>query len=303
MCRYCWDATHDLTLTDPADHDTPRARTPYLNEPQRDLAGWVRYFSKAEIPVLASTSAAIEELRAIEDDVDAKMLGAVIESDPFMTIKVMADVAARRKPGDKTDTETVTTSLVMTGVAPFFRNFGVQSTVQDQLYDQPSALKGLLALLARTQRAAHFAMGFAVHRGDTDAAVIYQAAILHDFAEMLMWCHAPTFQLEIIAMQKANPTLRTAALQRFVYNVDLDDLGQALMKLWHLPELLVRICDGKHPDHPSVRNVVLASRLARHIANGWDNPAVPDDIDEIAKLLNAPPRVALSFLHKIDQPP
>jgi HD-like signal output (HDOD) protein len=290
-------------LSEP-EHDQPQpTRIAYLSEAQRDLAGWVRYFSKAEIPVLASTSQAIEELRAIEDDVDAKMLGAVIESDPFMTIKVMADVAKRRKPGDITDIETVTTSLVMTGVAPFFRNFGLQPTVQDQLHDQPAALEGLLALLQRTQRAAHFAMAFAVHRGDTDAAVIYQAAILHNFAEMLMWCHAPTFQIEIIAMQKANPTLRTAALQRFVYNIELDDLRQALMKLWHLPALLVRICDGKHPDHPSVRNVVLASRLARHIAQDWDNPAVPDDVEDIAKLLNATPRVALAFLHKIDISP
>jgi HD-like signal output (HDOD) protein len=292
-------------VTDP-DGVTPadprRARIPYLNEPQRDVAGWVRYFSKAEIPVLETTSSAIEAMRAIEDDVDAKMLGGVIESDPFMTIKVMADVAARRRSGDVTETETVTTSLVMSGVAPFFRHFGVQPTVQDQLFDQPLALRGLLALLERTRRAAHFAMAFAVHRGDTDAAIIYQAAILHEFAEMLMWCHAPTFQLEIIAMQKANPTLRTAALQRFVYNVDLDDLGQALMKLWHLPALLVRICDGKHPEHPSVRNVVLAARLARHIAQGWGNPAVPDDVEEIAKLLNAPVRVALAFLHKVDQP-
>ena len=135
-------------MTDiPADDAVPRARIPYLNEPQRDLAGWVRYFSKAEIPVLATTSAAIEELRAIEDDVDAKMLGSVIESDPFMTIKVMADVASRRQAGDNTETETVTTSLVMTWVSPFFRKFGLQPTVQDQLFDQPKALEGLTALL------------------------------------------------------------------------------------------------------------------------------------------------------------
>ncbi len=290
-------------MTDPTADETPPARIAYLNEPQRDLAAWVRYFSHAEIPIMATTAAAIEELRAREDEVDAKMLGSVVESDPFMTIKVMADVAARRRPGDITETETVTTSLVMTGVAPFFRNFGAQPTVEDQLADQPKALDGLMALLQRTQRAAHFAMAFAVHRGDTDASVIYQAAILHDFAEMLMWCHAPTFQLEIISMQQANPTLRTAALQRFVYNIDLDDLRQALMKVWHMPSLLVRICDGKHPDHPSVRNVVLASRLARHIMQGWDNAAVPDDVNDIAKLLNAPPRVVLSFLHKVDQPP
>jgi HD-like signal output (HDOD) protein len=289
-------------LTDLPEDEIPRVRIPYLREPQNDLAAWVRYFSKAPIGILETTSAALEELRANEDDVDAKMLGEVIESDPFMTIKVMADVAARRQPGDITETETVTSSLVMTGVAPFFRNFGLQPTVQEQLHDQPKALEGLLALLQRTQRAAHFAMAFAVHRGDTDAAVIHQAAILHDFAEMLMWCHAPTLQLEIHAMQVANPTLRSAALQRFVYNIGLDDLRQELMRLWHLPALLVRICDGKHPEHPSVRNVLLAARLARHIEHGWDNAAIPDDITEIAQLLNAHPRVALAFLHKIDLP-
>jgi hypothetical protein len=52
-----------------------------------------------------------------------------------------------------------------------------------------------------------------------------------------------------------------------------------------------------------VRNVVLAVRLARHTAHGWDNAAIPDDVDEIAQLLNALPRVALAFLRKVEPPP
>jgi HD-like signal output (HDOD) protein len=140
-----------------------------------------------------------------------------------------------------------------------------------------------------------------VHRGDLDASVIYQAAFLHDFAEMLMWCHAPALALEIHEMQRINPSLRSASLQRFVFKIDLNDLRQVLMKLWQLPELLIRISDGKHPDHPNVRNVVLAVRLARHTMQGWDNPALPDDINDIAQLLNASPRVTLAFLHKIEQ--
>jgi hypothetical protein len=78
-------------------------------------------------------------------------------------------------------------------------------------------------------------------------------------------------------------------------------LRQALMQDWRLPELLVHISDGKHPDHPSVRNVLLAVRLARHTMLGWDNAALPDDIDDIANLLNVSPRIALAFVHKIDQ--
>jgi hypothetical protein len=132
--------------------------------------------------------------------------------------------------------------------------------------------------------------------------VIRLAAFLYDFAEMLMWCHAPTLQQHIVEAQRADSTLRTSVVQRSVFNIELDDLRQNLMKLWRLPELLVRISDNRHPEQSIVRNVVLAVRLARHTADGWNNPAIPDDIEEIALLLNATPRVALAFARKIDPP-
>ncbi|NMM18523.1 MAG: HDOD domain-containing protein [Rhodoferax sp.] len=292
----------DKIAATPAAPAPAPVTTPYLTEPLPDLAAWTRYFQEAEIPVLAATAQKLEALRAIEDDVDAGMLSAVIESDPLMTLKVLAYVSANRRTSDTTETESITSSLVMMGIAPFFRNFGRQPTVEDQLHNQPLALEGLRELLTRAERAGQFAVGFAVHRGDLDVGVIHLAAVLHDFAEMLMWCHAPTIQLEISAMQRANPTLRTASLQRFVYNIELNDLRHALMKLYRLPELLVRISDGKHPTHANVRNVLLAVRLARHTMHGWDNAALPDDINDIALLLNASPRVALAFVHKINHP-
>jgi HD-like signal output (HDOD) protein len=273
----------------------------HLKEPMADLAAWVRFFLQANIPVLQETSLALEELRANEEDVNAGMLAELVDTDPFLTMKVLAYVSAKRRNMESTQTETVMSSLVMMGVAPFFRNFGLQPTVQEQLAGQPEVLDALLALISRANRAAHFATGFAVHRGDTDVAVIRQAAFLHDFAEMLMFCYAPALEMEIRAMQRANPTLRTVNLQRFVFNIDLDDLRQALMQHWRFSELLVRISDGKHAEHPTVRNVLLAVRLARHTEHGWDNAALPDDIDDIAKLLNAPPRVARGFVYKIDQ--
>lgn len=281
----------------PAD---PVVRAAYLSASLRDLDAWTRYFQNAPIPVLARTSRAIEVLRADEDNVDASRLAEVIEADPLMTLKLLAHVAGKRRPGTFTETESVTTSLVMTGISPFFANFGLQPTIEDWLHDQPRALEGLQALLHRAERAAHFALGFAVHRADTDVGVIRLAAFLYDFAEMLMWCHAPTLQQHIAQAQRADPTLRTATVQREVLNIELDDLRQNLMKLWHLPELLVRISDNRHADQAIVRNVVLAVRLARHTMQGWDNPALPDDIEDIAKLLNSVPRVTLAFVHKID---
>lgn len=279
----------------------PPGTHPYLHEPLGDLAAWTRFFLQAEIPVLEETSLALEDLRAREEDVDANMLAELIDTDPFLTMKVLAYVSAKRRNPESTQTETVVSSLVMMGVAPFFRTFGVQPTVQDHLGSQPEALGVLLGLMKRARRAAHFATGFAVHRGDTDVSVIRQAAFLNDFAEMLMCCYAPTMEMEIRAMQQANPTLRTVSMQRFVFNIDLNDLRQELMKHWRFSELLVRVSDGKHAEHPSVRSALLAARLARHTENGWDNAALPDDIDDISRLLNAPPRVTRGFVYKIDQ--
>jgi HD-like signal output (HDOD) protein len=103
---------------------------------------------------------------------------------------------------------------------------------------------------------------------------------------MLLWCHAPALALEIAARQAVDPTLRSAAAQRAVLRVELHELQLALMRAWRLPELLIRISDPQHAASQQERNVLLAIRLARHSACGWDNPALPDDLRDIAALLN-----------------
>ena len=288
-------------MTELPNPDPKAPSGPFLTEPLRDLSAWTRYFRDAEIPVLAETSQALEALRAIEDDVDAGMLNTVIQSDPLMTLKVMAYVASRRRSGGGTQAETITSSLLMMGISPFFRTFGLQPTIEDRLGNEPLALQGLRELLRRAERAGRFAVGFAVHRNDLDASIIHLAAFLHDFAELLLWCHAPALALRVRDALRAAPTLRTADVQREVLNIRLDDLRQELMALSHLPDLLLRLSDGRHPEQANVRNVMLAVRLARHTMSGWDNAALSDDIDEIAKLLNASPRIALAFVHKLDQ--
>ena len=252
------------------------------------------------MPIRSSTAMALERFRADQENVDAHMLSEVIQGDPFMTVKLLEHAARLRRPGKDTDTETITSTLVLMGIAPFFRTFGRQQTIKEWLHDQPRALDGLRNLMQRAYRASRFALGFAVHRGDPDVELIQLATFLYDFPEMLMWCHAPTLQQRIGDAQRADPTLRSAAIQREVLNMELDDLRQNLLKLWHMPELLVRISDSRHAELPIVRNVVLAQRLARHTMQGWDNAAVPDDIDDIAELLHCVPRVALAYVHKIE---
>ena len=252
----------------------------------RDVDGWVRYFRQLEIPVLASTAAAIEEMRLIEDDVDARMISEVIGRDPLMTLKVLVHASTQGASRRQTDAETVVEALVLMGITPFFRTFGPQPTVEAHLADHPEALAGLRHVLLRADRAARFAASFAIHRADHDAVVLHEAAQLHDFTEMLLWLHAPELALELQRRQRADSTLRSSAAQRDLLNAELNDIQHVLMKLWRLPAILVRITDDSHAENSQVRNVLLAIRVARHTMNGWDNAALPDDLRDIAALLH-----------------
>lgn len=272
----------------------------FITQAPRDLAGWVARFDPSTLPVLQESADALEELREIEDEVDAHGLAETVGTDPLLTLKLLAHVARLRQGRDGSDPETVTAALVMLGIPPFFRAFGPQPTVEVRLAHWPEALAGYRAVLHRAHRAANFAIGFAAHRLDPDAAVIHEAALLHDVAEQLLWLHAPALALQIAQRQATEPELRSADAQREVLHVTLTELQHALLTAWRLPALLVRITDDQRQADPQVRNVLLAIRLARHSAAGWDNAALPSDIDDIAALLRLGTEPTWRLLHDID---
>lgn len=277
-----------------------------LTRPERDLAAWAARFDPMTLPVLADTAVALEEWRTNEDAVDAHVLGEVIARDPLMTLKLFTHVAlatrrSSRWDDSRGDVETVTAALVMLGIGPFFRTFESQPVAEDWLAGTAGALDGFNAVLRRSHRAAGFALAFAVHRMDRDAAVLHEAALLHDFAELLIWLHAPDLALQMAQQLRATPGLRTAQVQRETLNVLLPELQHALMQAWRLPPLLVRITDDRHAEDPQVRNVLLAIRLARHSANGWDDPALPDDIRDVAQLLQLGEVPVQRLLAEIDE--
>lgn len=277
--------------------------TPALHTPRvpRDVAGWAARVDPAALPVLADTAEQIEALRVIEDEVDAHLLAETIGSDPLMSLKVMSHLARLRRGREGSDTETLTAALVMIGIPPFFRAFGAQPTVEDRLAGVPEALEGFRCVLRRSHRAAQFAIAFAAHRLDHDAAVIHDAALLHDFAELLLWLEAPALALGIARRQRADPALRSAAVQRELLNIELADLQHHLMLAWRLPRLLVEITDDRAKrETPQLANVRLAIRVARHSADGWDNAALPDDYADIGRLLQLSPPHVERLLRDID---
>lgn len=277
------------------------AQPDFISVAPTRLEAWVALFDLQQLPVLAHSAVALEQWRALEDEVDAHRLADLLGSDPLMTLKLLSHLARLRRGRDGGEVETVTQALVMLGIPPFFRTFGPQDAAEDLLAQQPAALAGFHEVLRRSHRAARFAISFAVHRMDHDADVIHQAALLHDFAEMLLWLRAPTLALAIQRRQRADPGLRSATAQRECLHIELAELQHALMAAWRLPASLVRVADERASgETPQRRTVWLAVRVARHSAAGWHNPALPDDVTEVAQLLQLAPEPALRLLREVD---
>lgn len=273
----------------------------YISVAPRDVVGWAALFTPETLPVLEDTAASLEEFRGFEDATDAHLIAEIIAADPLMSLKVLSHVGRMRRGREGGEPETVTAALVMLGITPFFNVFGPQPTVEGHLATRPECLEGFRGVLKRCHRAANFALGFAVQRMDHDAAVIHLAALLHDFAELLLWLRAPDLALEISRRQAADSTLRSADVQQELLNIRLVELQHALMVSWCLPKVLVNITDSTvHTDSSQVRNVELAIRVARHSASGWDNAALPDDLRDIGDLLRLGPEPTMNLLREID---
>jgi HD-like signal output (HDOD) protein len=256
-----------------------------IDQPFTTKDAWIDYFGTVDLPILRQTARRLEEARQRSERITGRDIAAVVLQDPLMTIKVLAYIQRFQKQHLHSDITTIANAVMMLGVEPFFAHFESLTTIEEVLKDEPQAQLGLLRVIRRAQRASRYAYEWAFERRDMNIEEVTLAALLHDLAEILLWCFAPRLAIEILRRQQADPMLRSAMAQIQVLGIHLFDLQLALCDAWHLPDLLKLLMDDANAELPRVRNVTLAVNLARHSAKDWDNPALPDDFAAIEQLL------------------
>jgi HD-like signal output (HDOD) protein len=255
-----------------------------------DIDSWTLLFSNNGLPVLRVTKRRLDEMRADLDHVDVRELVRLVLQDPIMTVRVLAFIQPMRGRSLQRDITTIASAVMMAGIEPFFNRFAELFTIEDQVKEAgPHALLGVLQIIRRAQRAADYAQEWAIWRQDINMEEVRVAALLHDLAEMLVWCTAPKLGLQIQEQQKTHPGMRSADAQKKVLGFTFLEIQRELCRVWHLPPLLQTLIDDDNADLARVRNATLAVRLARHSSHGWDNPALPDDYKDIGQLLNISP--------------
>ncbi len=255
-----------------------------------DIDSWTLLFSNNGLPILRVTKRRLEEMRADLDRVDVRELAHLILQDPIMTVRVLAFIQPMRGRSLQRDITTIASAVMMAGIEPFFNQFSELFTIEEQVKEAgPQALLGVLQIIRRAQRAADYAQEWAVWRQDINMEEVRVAALLHDLAEMLVWCTAPKLGLRIQELLRAHPGTRSADAQKQILGFTFLEIQRELCRVWHLPPLLQTLIDDDNAALARVRNATLAVRLARHSSHGWDDPALPDDYRDIGQLLNISP--------------
>ncbi|MBA3756155.1 MAG: HDOD domain-containing protein [Nitrosomonas sp.] len=254
---------------------------------QQKLSEWVSFLTAAEIPVLKQTARNLAILQQDEQHLSARSIAHVVKNDAFMTVKLLRYLQQHKHRSQEHDVVEVEQIIMMLGLETTLNKVSAKPLVEEILgHNNMSALVYLLKTAHRANIASSYAFDWAVRLHDLHFEEIRIAALLHDIAEILMWCFAPKEMLEIKNLQKQDKTIRSATAQQNILGFTLNQLQLELAVKWKLPQLLITLMDGSCSSLQRVRNVTLAVNLARHSANGWDDAALPDDYEEIAKLLH-----------------
>lgn len=256
----------------------------------KTLEEWIAFLGGIEIPVLKQTARELAVLHADRESISARDVAKAIAHDPMMTLKLLRFLQKNRHKRQEHEVFEVEHAMLMLGVESFFTKIPPEPLIESVLKDNMAALVRLLHVVHRSHRASSYAFDWAVRLRDLHFEEVRIAALLHDLAEMLMWCFSPNEMLKISAMQQKDKALRSADAQMQVLGFPLEDLQRALAQEWDLPELLLTLMDSECADQPRVKNVVLAVNFARHLTKGgWEDAALPDDFKDIGALLGMEP--------------
>ncbi len=257
-----------------------------IDFPFPGAAPWVEHFKEVELPVLRHTVQQLDALRADADNINTRKLAAIIEHDPLMTLRVYQFMSARKKTSRSAEITTIERALMMMGTQTFYDNFQNLPIIEQQLKGHPKALLALLKVIARSRHAWDWARDWAILRQNTNFDEIAMAALLHDSVELLMCCFAPSLAIRAREQMVTHPGMRTALMQNEVFGASFEEILIELCTQWGLPQLLLSLLNLSDTESANVRNVKYAVNLARHQANGWNDPALPDDYRDIEALLH-----------------
>ena len=246
---------------------------------------WAQRLAAITPPMLRRTRNAIAKAWQQPERVDANMLTGIVLRDPLMTLRILAHVNVSRPSRVVTAPETVCASILVIGLNAFRRLVDDTPLLEDLLTGEREVRQRFAALFRRARRAGRIGLALASECQDPDATLVYEAALIHDVCEMLIWI-VDRQTGRRLAQARRSGTADPAIGQRAVLGCSLIEIAVPLMRIWQLPSALTSATGAGHADSRTSRIARIAIRFAEHVEHGWSHPAILDDLKELASLTN-----------------
>ncbi len=246
-----------------------------------DLASWIERIRGREMPVFASTVAALR--RIIGDErASASALAQVILKDTPMTTKVLRLANSAYFNHSHQAVNTVSRAIVVLGFNPV-AELALSVSLIDSLL--AGGLRGRVHIeMARSFHAAVQARWAASRRGEQQAEEVFIAALLSRVGEMAFWCFGGE-QAQALERCMKNAFLREEEAQQVVLGFCLRHLSVGLVREWRLGSLAVAALEGDARSRGPERAVLLGQRLALAAEEGWASLAARQALREAADYL------------------
>jgi HD-like signal output (HDOD) protein len=249
---------------------------------------WAAYLQHQEQPIKAASKVA---LRAMEetsgDSLSGHAYAALILDDPMLALRLIKE-ANKRLPRRMARDITTPLGVVMA--------LGT-TALREQIETAPEISEentGFMACEARASLAARIAFAWGALHYDLDSGELAMAALLANAGEVELWAFIPELPQKALDELHSGRAPRSEAAQRQACGFAFLDITLLLIEAWSLPQLIKHLIRGD--EGLRARLARLAVNTARHLSNGANDPALPDDMREAAKLTGATLSVVISTL-------
>lgn len=249
---------------------------------------WAAYLEHQEQPIKAASKVALRAMEeASGDSLSGHAYAALMLDDPMLALRLIKE-ANKRLPRRMARDITTPLGVVMALGTVAFRE-------QIETAPEISAENtGFMACEARASLAARIAFAWGALHYDLDSGELAMAALLANAGEVEMWAFKPELPQQALDELHSGRAARSEAAQRQACGFAFLDITLLLIDAWNLPQLIKHLIRGD--ESLRARLARLAVNTARHLSNSANDPALPDDMREAAKLTGATLSVVISTL-------
>lgn len=249
---------------------------------------WAAFLEYKEQPIMASSKAALDALEAgAEDALSAQSYSALLFEDPLLALRLLREANKRLPRRLARDITTPLGVILALGTQQFKEQIRSAPEVGDDNV-------GLMDCEARASLAARVAVAWGALRHDLDPGELAMAALLANAGEIELWAFVPELPQKALEELRSGRAQRSDQAQRQACGFPFLDLTLLLIENWTLPQLIKQLIRGD--EGMRARMARLAVNTARHLGNGTDDAALPDDMKEAVKLTGATLDVVVGVL-------